>query len=73
MIQILYNGKIYTHVKERTHVSALAILHGTMIAYGSDDEILSQFKHQCNNHESGTSNDPSRVDRRPYSSIPICA
>jgi predicted amidohydrolase YtcJ len=48
MIQILHNGKVYTQVKERTHVSALAILDGRVIACGSDDEILSQFKHHTN-------------------------
>jgi predicted amidohydrolase YtcJ len=45
MIQILYNGNVYTQVKERTRVSALAFLDGRVIACGSDDEILSQFKH----------------------------
>ncbi len=47
MIQILHNGKVYTQVKERTHVSALAILDGRVIACGSDDEVLSQFKHHA--------------------------
>jgi predicted amidohydrolase YtcJ len=44
MIQILHNGKVYTQVKERIHVTALAILNGRVIACGSDDEILTQFK-----------------------------
>jgi predicted amidohydrolase YtcJ len=44
MIQILHNGKVYTQVKERTHVTALAIFDGRVIACGSDDEILTQFK-----------------------------
>ena len=47
MIQILHNGKVYTQVKERTLVSALAILDGRVIACGSDDEILTQFKHHA--------------------------
>ncbi len=47
MIQILHNGKIYTQVKERTQVTALAILDGRVIACGSDDEILTQFKHNA--------------------------
>jgi predicted amidohydrolase YtcJ len=47
MIQILHNGKVYTQVKERTNVSALAILDGRVIASGSDDEIISHFKHHA--------------------------
>ena len=47
MIQILYNGIIHSNVAKIECNSAIAIANGIILATGSDDEILSNYRHKA--------------------------